>query len=132
MTASADVVGAHYDILNRGHFDAWIDLLAPDLVAHHVSAGDIASRDAFIGAIRTYRNSFPDLSVELHRVIADGSMAAAQFTSRATFVHDYFGIPATGKPWELPGMGFYRIEGGRLSEMWWVEDVTGWMQRLAG
>ena len=131
MTA-ADVVSTHYDILNRGDLDAWDDLLAPELVTHHGSAGDIVGREAFVEAIRIYRNSFPDLSVELHRVIEDGDLAAAHFTSRATFVHDYFGIPATGKPWELPGMGFYRVDGGRLIEVWWVEDITGWMQRLAG
>lgn len=132
MMSPADVVSAHYDILNRSDFGAWGSLLAPDLVTHHATAGDIAGRDAFVQAIRAYRYSFPDLTVELHQVICSGDVAAAHFTSRATFAHDYSGISATGKPWELPGMGFYRVEGACLVEAWWVEDLTGWLERLAG
>ena len=57
-------------------------------------------------------------------------MVAAQFTSMGTFTNDFIGIPATGRRWELPGMGFYRIDGDRLAEAWFVEDMTGWAAGL--
>lgn len=132
MTTAADVVRTHYSIFNRGEFDAWFDVLTPDFVTHHASAGDTEGRDAYLEAVRTYRQSFPDVTVELHSVIESDDVAAARFTSRATFVRDFLDIRATGTPWELAGMGFYRIQGGRLAEVWWVEDLTGWLQRLHG
>lgn len=132
MTTAADVVRTHYGIFNRGEFDAWLDVLTPDFAAHHASAGDTEGREVYLEAVRTYRQSFPDVTVELQSVIHSDGVAAARFTSRATFVHDFFDIRATGRPWELTGMGFYRIQDGKLAEAWWVEDLTGWLQRLRG
>lgn len=132
MTTAGDVVRTHYDIFNRGEFDAWLDLLTPDFATHHATAGDTEGRQTYLDAVRVHRQSFPDVNVELHRVIDRDDLAAAHFTSRATFAHDFLDIRATGRPWELPGMGFYRVEGERLAEAWWIEDLTGWLQHLQG
>ena len=29
-------------------------------------------------------------------------------------------------------MGFYRFEGDRIAEMWFVMDALGWFQQLGG
>jgi steroid delta-isomerase-like uncharacterized protein len=133
MSSAGDLVRAHYDAFNQGDFDAWPQLLDPHIAVHHGSGPGVTGRDAFLEGVRLYRRSFPDFKLTLHRVIdgdGDGDMVAAHFTSYGTFATDYHGIPATGARWELNGMGFYRVDQGRLAEMWIVEDLTGWLGSL--
>jgi steroid delta-isomerase-like uncharacterized protein len=126
----ADVVRARYDIFNRADWDAWLDLFEPTFNVHHASAGGVSGRDNYIEGVRGYRESFPDATVEIHRILADGDLVAAEFTSRATFVNEFIGIPPTGCAWELPGMGSYRMNHEKLAEAWFVEDFTGWLAGL--
>ena len=128
----ADVVRAHYDNFNRADFEAWAQLLTPDFRLHHATSGEVEGRDAYLDGVRFYFTSFPDCRVELGRILEDGDLAAAELTSRATFAADFLGVPATGERWELPAMGFFRVEGDQLAEVWFVEDATRWFQGLAG
>ena len=130
MHDASRVVRAHYDLFNRPDWDAWSALLAPAFTVHHASAGGVVGRGAYLEGIRHYRESFPDATVEVHRMVTQGDLVAAELTTRATFVHEFLGIPPTGAAWELPGMGFYQVSGETLSEAWFVEDFTGWLAGL--
>ena len=129
--SAGDIVSIHYDHFNRADYGAWREMLTPDITFHHASAGDIAGRDAYFDTIRAYRSSFPDASVELHRLVEQGDLVAAEFTSSATFSNEFAGIAPSGKKWTLPGMGFYSVEGEKLAEAWFVEDFTAWLQALS-
>ncbi len=129
MTPS-EIIRAHYLALNTGDFDHWPALLAESFAVHHASFGTTAGRSAYLTGVRNYRVSFPDVHVELLEVLEQGPTVAARFTSRGTFVADFMGMSATGVRWQLPGMGFYRTDGARLQEAWFVEDVTGWLRDI--
>lgn len=131
MTGPAHVVRRHYEIFNRADFDAWVDLLTADFTVHHATMGDTVGREAYLKGVRFYRESFPDVTVEITRILEGGDVAAAQFASTVTFAADWLGVPATGKRWVLPAMGFFRVEGEQLAETWFVEDATAWFQGLA-
>lgn len=126
----ADIVRSHYDHFNRADWLGWQDLLTADFTAHHMSAGTTVGRAAYFDGLRLHRTAFPDVSVEIHRVVEQGDIAAAQFTSRGTFSAEFVGMTPTGRRWELAGMGFYRVEGTRLAEAWFTEDFTGWLASL--
>ncbi|WP_301149289.1 ester cyclase [Mycobacterium simiae] len=128
----ADIVVSHYDHFNRADWLGWQDLLTDDFIAHHASAGTTVGRGAYFDGLRLHRTAFPDATVELHRVIVQGDLAAAHFTSRGTFSAEFVGIPPTGRRWDLAGMGFYRSDGARLAEAWFAEDFTGWLASLQG
>ena len=131
MIGPAEVVRRHYDAFNRADFNAWVDRLTPDFTVHHATMGDVVGRDRYLSGVRFYRQSFPDVIVELGRILEADGMAAAEFTGIATVAHDWMGVPATGQRWELPGMGFFRVEDGRLAETWFVEDATKWFHDLS-
>ncbi|SPM30559.1 ester cyclase [Mycobacterium terramassiliense] len=131
MTVSCDIVRRHYDILNRAAWDEWSLLLEEDFLVHHASGAEVRGRADYIEGVKLYRASFPDLVVDVHRVIAQDCLLAADFVSRATFSADFLGISANGIRWQLAGMGFYRVEHNRLAEAWFVEDVTGWLNTLS-
>ena len=77
-----------------------------------------------------YKATFPDLHVDLGAVIGEGDLVATRWTVTGTQQAEFFGIPATGKRVTVEGMNFYRLAGGKITEVWTQFDGLGLMQQL--
>src|SRR5829696_273539 len=76
---------------------------------------------------------YPDLQVNVEQVIAEGDMVASYQRYTGTQqgdVEDELGVPATGLATEWVSMGMFRIECGKIAEIWAVADDLGRLQRL--
>jgi steroid delta-isomerase-like uncharacterized protein len=76
---------------------------------------------------------YPDLEVTVEQVIAEGDMVASYQRYTGTQqgdVEDERGVPATGLATEWVSMGLFRIECGKIAEVWAVADDLGRLQRL--
>lgn len=73
---------------------------------------------------------FPDFTVRVERVVAQGDYAAARITNSGTQTGTFMGLPATGKRATWSGMAFFRVEDGKIVERWGVIDRLGLMQQL--
>ena len=62
--------------------------------------------------------AFPDVHVTLEYAIAEGDLVAERHTARATHKGEFMGIPATGKKVSWTENHFYRLENGRIVELW--------------
>lgn len=47
-----------------------------------------------------------------------------------THAGEWFGIAPTGKPFVMPLHEFHRLERGRLTHTWHLEDWFGWMHQV--
>lgn len=81
--------------------------------------------------LSTYTSAFPDMSVTVEDVIAEGDKAVTRWTLRGTHRGEVeeFG-PPTGKPVELEGITIHRIGGSRIVEEWERYDNLSVMQQL--
>jgi len=77
-----------------------------------------------------FRQGFPDVVSTVEDLIAEEDKVVARWRSRATHRGDYMGIPPTGKEVEFTGISFYRIEGGKITESWNIEDQLGLMRQI--
>ncbi len=62
--------------------------------------------------------AFPDVRVTLDHVIAEGDFVAERHTARATHKGEFMGVTATGKSIYWTENHFYRLENGRIRELW--------------
>jgi steroid delta-isomerase-like uncharacterized protein len=78
-----------------------------------------------------YLSAFPDLSVTVEDVLAEGDQAVTRWTLRGTHQGEVeeFG-PPTGKQIELEGITIHRIEDGKIVEEWERYDNLGVLQQL--
>ena len=53
-----------------------------------------------------------------------------RFTASGTHRGELFGVAATGKTLVLPGINMYRVDEGRIAEMWSRLDVLGLLRQL--
>lgn len=74
--------------------------------------------------------AFPDIEQTVEETIAEGDKVAVRFTMRATHTGDFEGVPATGKPISVSGMGILRIVDGKVVEFQEAFDIMGLMQQI--
>src|SRR5262249_25906539 len=73
---------------------------------------------------------FPDLEEDLQDIIATGDPVATRWVLTGSQQQEFMGIAATGQTIRVEGMNFYRLENGRVTDVWTQFDGLGMMQQL--
>jgi predicted ester cyclase len=76
------------------------------------------------------RAAFPDATVTLEDIFAEGDRVAYRLTIRATHQGAFQGIPPTGKQVTVSFTAIVRIEDGRLVEEWGGLDLFDLRRQL--
>jgi steroid delta-isomerase-like uncharacterized protein len=116
------------EVWTKGRAEAIDEMLASDAVVHGLGS-DMrpASFKAFHSA---YRNAFPEITIQIDDIVAEGNMVAARWSGTGTHQGDGLGFPATGRTVHFTGMIFVRVERGKLVEGWNNFDQLGLLQQL--
>jgi steroid delta-isomerase-like uncharacterized protein len=97
----------------------------------HVSGGapplDSAGWEGFL---RLFTTAFPDARIEVQSSISEGDLVASLWIIRGTHRGEFQGVPASGRPIEMPGVDFSRIVDGKIVEHWAQFDVMGLMRQI--
>jgi steroid delta-isomerase-like uncharacterized protein len=113
----------------------WEEIMAEDFHLHHplVEAGVLeAGRTGYTKALGQLWEAFPDLEVELHRVVGEDDFVVIHYTERGTHLGDFMGVAPNGRSYEKHGFSMYRVSEGRLQECWLQEDDQSFQQQLFG
>jgi steroid delta-isomerase-like uncharacterized protein len=130
MTAEGNkalVVRFVEEFWTRGNLAAADELMAPGAVIHQPEVGGVAGLKAFN---TMFRAAFPDWSSTPEEVIAEGDRVAERWTGRGTHRGAFQAIPPTGRQVTVPGVVFYRLDGGKIVEFRGSFDMLGLLQQL--
>lgn len=129
-----ELIRSHYEELsNRKNLDAADEQVAPDFIDHGAPPDAPHGPEGVKAWMRTVYAAFPDLSVVLEDVVAEGDRVAVRAVWSGTHQGPIFGVPATGKHVTFGGMVFWRIDGdGRIAERWAYLDTADLMRQLGG
>jgi predicted ester cyclase len=122
----------HMDVFQGENLNVADEILSPDFVWHGAlgpgedqrgpeGTKEVAS--AVIGA-------FPDRRITHEDIIAEGDKVLIRWSLSGTHQGELMGIPATGRRVTVTGFDLFRIEGGKIVEMWQEADQLGMMQQL--
>ena len=117
------------EVWNQGRSSAIDEMLAADAVVHGLDA-DLHGPADFKPFHEAYRNAFPDVTIQIDEIIAEGAVVAVRWSASGTHSGGGLGFGATGKKVHFTGMGFARIEGGKIVEGWNNLDQLGMFQQL--
>jgi predicted ester cyclase len=137
-TTTADenkaLVSQLYEALGANDEAALAALMAADLEYYTPSKGERTGSPE--GFFQGQRANFPEATVTVDQLMAEGDMVAAYTSWTGTFQGDkavFFGeeldIPA-GLTSDWVSAVFFRIECGKVSEVWPVSDRLGQLQDL--
>jgi len=116
-------------VWNKGRAEA-IDELLTDRSVVHGLGDDLVGSSGFKPFHAAYRNAFPDLTLQIDRMVAEDDLVAVHWSATATHSGGGLGFAATGKPVTFSGMAFIRVEGNKLVEGWNSFDQLGLLQQI--
>jgi steroid delta-isomerase-like uncharacterized protein len=130
MSSNKEVVRRVYDeVLNKRNLNLVQELFRPDYVEHDPMPGQRTGLDGVNDRFGMLIKALdPHFTIE--DLIAEGDRVVVRWTNSGTNVGDFFGIPATGRSFKIPGIDIYRMQDGKLAEHWHVVDVFGHMVQL--
>ena len=128
------LVSQLYEAIGANDEAAMAALMAADLEYYTPSKGDRTGNPE--GFFQGQRANFPEATVTVDQLMAEGDMVAAYTSWTGTFQGDtavLFGneldIPA-GSTSDWVSAVFFRIECGKISEVWPVSDRLGQLRDL--
>jgi hypothetical protein len=107
------------EVMNGGRLALIDDLYAPELApaAHRW--------------IAPFRESFPDVRMEIVDLIAEGEKVAGRFRCSATNLGRWRGNAPTGRRFErVDEVYIFRVVDGRITEAWGLEDTPSRERQL--
>jgi predicted ester cyclase len=107
------------EVLNGGRLDVIDELYTPEMAP--------AARRW----ITPFRESFPDVEMEIVDLIGEGEKIAGRFRCSATNLGPWRGNPPTGRRFErVDEVYFFRVRDGRIAEAWGIEDTRSRERQL--
>ena len=106
------------------------ELFAEDFVNHSQPPNLPQGREGFKALTSMYKSAFPNMSMVLEDLLADGDRVIVRWVSTGKHEGEFNGIPATGKEVRVTGIGIDRIAGGKVAESWGEFDLAGLLMQI--
>ena len=106
------------------------ELCDAGLVDHNPAPDHEPTLAGFKQKVAGFKAVFPDLEEDLQEIIADGDAVATRWVVTGSLQREFMGIPASGQRIRVEGMNFYRLKGGRVTDIWTQFDGVALMQQL--
>jgi steroid delta-isomerase-like uncharacterized protein len=117
-------------LFSKGDLGAVDDYLAGDFVNHDPPLGVTADREGMRGVAAMFHSAFPDWHSDMEFLVGEGDLVAEVFTARGTQQGEIFGVPASGRNINLPGINVWRVRQDRIVERWGRVDELGLLRQL--
>jgi steroid delta-isomerase-like uncharacterized protein len=115
----------------NGHNVAVADeLLGPGYVNHLLPPGTPAGQGGEQALFYMFYGAFPDFSITINDLVAEGDKVAARWTFHGTNTGEFQGMPPTGRKASFDATNVFRLSGGKIVENWPIMDQMGLMQQL--
>lgn len=115
------------EAFNQGNFGVLHEHFSPNFIEHQF--GLHPTIEGVQGDIQTLRTAFPDFSMTIEDMVADGEKVWARMTARGTNRGGFMG-PPNGKSFEIAVFDQIRFKNGKIVEHWGSPDRFALMMQL--
>lgn len=130
LEANKELVRQYVEAYNSKEIDRLDELVAPGFVRHSQAAGDLASLEEFKADLRRGAEAFPDAHMEIHMLVAEGDNVAGYLSWSGTQEAAWGPLPATGEQARIQFFYLFRVEEGKLAELWAEWDRLSFLTQL--
>jgi len=123
----------HEEVINRRHPQVLREILGTTVV-HHAAGGYPETMDAagVAAMMDDFLTAFPDLVYAFDDFIADGDMVVERYTATGTQGGPLGELAATGRRATWTGINIFRLDCGRIVEVWSEVDAVTRQRQLDG
>ena len=106
------------DVMNAGRLDVVDELYTPELARR--------AREW----MPPFRESFPDVHMEVVQMVCEGDTVAARFICSGTHRGAWRGHEPTGRRFHVDEVYFFEFAEGRIAKAWGLEDTFKRLRQL--
>lgn len=123
----------HEEVINQRNPEALADVLDPEVV-HHAAGGypDVMTSEEVGAMMGSFLDAFPDLRYEFDLWITQDEYVVERYTATGTQDGSLGDLPASGRTATWTGINIFRIECGKIVEVWSEVDALSRNAQLAG
>ena len=119
------------EVWGKGNLPFADQVFHQDYIRHDLRPGNpIAGPEGQKKIAGDFRKAFPDLSIHLDLIFAADDFVAARWTMTVTQTGKWGEIEPTNKKATFSGVNLFRLEEGKVKEIWNHRDDLGLMQQL--
>jgi hypothetical protein len=124
LAANKELIGSTtFDAVQTLDVATLDQLFAPDFVNHQPAPGFPPTWEGLRSTLLAFRQPFPDEIRTQNLLFAEGDLVVQHLTLRGTHTGEAYGVPATGRQVEYDGINIWRIENGKIVELWSAYEV---------
>jgi predicted ester cyclase len=120
--ATMGAVRAFYDFWNTGDEALLKDAIAPNFTDHTLPPGRPQGPQGPAFASRQFRAAVPDLRVTVEKMIVAGDNVTVHTSFAGHFTGRYGQTQGKGQPISFRATDLVKIENGRITDNWHIED----------
>src|SRR5215470_2954956 len=102
---------------STGDQAAFAQLTAPGFTCH--GPGGTGTAADFLTWLAWYHTAFAGQQAHVDDVLAAGDRVAFRYTVTSTYQGGYLDLPAHGQQVHEQGIVLFRLDGGRVAELWY-------------
>ena len=123
----------HEEAINRRNLAALKDILHPQVV-HHAAGGfpDVMTADEVEAMMAAFPAAFSDLRYTFDLFVVQDDFVVERYTASGTQDGPLQDLPPSGRRATWTGINIFRIECGRIVEIWSEVDALSRRQQLTG
>jgi predicted ester cyclase len=118
VEANKETVRQLYAAFDAADLDGMDVLLAPEFRAHGMPPGCSPDAEGLKQSTVLFHAGLQECRCVIEDLIAEGDRVAVRYTTRAVHSGTLFGIPPSGRTVTITGIEVYRLEDGKVAEMW--------------
>lgn len=132
LDANKNLVRRFVEISNAAEWDQLDEIVAFDFQRHSTATAGppVRSLEDFVSLQKSFLSAFPDQQVRLDNMIAEGDFVAIRAAYLGTQTGPMGNLPATGKLVDGPFIAFFRIDSGKIAELWVEWDNVAMLTQL--
>jgi predicted ester cyclase len=108
------------------------DFFAAGFVSHNNPPGFPPGAEGVKHFFTMFRDAFPDVTVEIDEILAEGDRVAVATTFTGTHDGELMGVAPTGRRVSVTGIDIVRVADGKIAEHRGLTDIVGLMRQLSG
>ncbi len=124
------LVRRFFAAIEGGDLQTFDEIVAEDYEDH--LAGQQAGRENLKKYFTGLRTAFPDMTLPISAIVAEGNLVAVLNRVQGTHRGDFGAFKAEGRKIDAPAFQLYRIENGQLAEHWEVADFMTLFGQMRG
>ena len=128
----ADLAKSFYPMMEKGDWGGIEKIIASNFTDHSawMPPAGVSGRDSAMTALKSWKEGFPDMKIEVLHTAVDGNMVFVHFHFTGSNNGPLMGMPATNKKVDYTGVDLVQVSDSLVTAHWDYGDNVTYLKQM--